>query len=240
MLGIILSRRDIREYDQLISVYTKEQGKKEFLARGVKKIVSKNSPHLEPFTLGYIDTVQGKELDLLIKIVPAVSYKNIRASLEKSILAGYAVKTIERLVVGTQEDQRIFYLLQSYLDFLETTTVVSETLGYSFLIKLVALLGLQPILDECIHGQEHVLDNQIYFSLSAGGVVCGMCWMLHNTQYHEYFVPINLNELHKLQSLVSNSWEKFNEQIISIKEKRLINDFITIHTENKFKKIFLV
>ena len=43
MLAIVLSRRDFREFDQMISVYTKEKGKLNLLARGVKKITSKNA-----------------------------------------------------------------------------------------------------------------------------------------------------------------------------------------------------
>ena len=39
MLGIVLSRRDIREFDQLIVFYTREKGKIEVLARGIKKIL---------------------------------------------------------------------------------------------------------------------------------------------------------------------------------------------------------
>ena len=42
MLAIVLSRRDFREFDQIVSLYTKEKGKLEVLARGVKKITSKH------------------------------------------------------------------------------------------------------------------------------------------------------------------------------------------------------
>ena len=48
MQAIVLSRRDFREFDQMISLYTREQGKLELLARGLKKVTSKNAAHLEP------------------------------------------------------------------------------------------------------------------------------------------------------------------------------------------------
>ena len=50
MIAVVLGRRDFHEADQIISCYTKEKGKVELLARGVKKITSKNSAHLEQFS----------------------------------------------------------------------------------------------------------------------------------------------------------------------------------------------
>ena len=77
MKAIVLSRRDFRESDQIISLYTKEKGKLELLARGVKKITSKNSAHLEPFSLVDIDIAYGKEFNHLTKVQPIEYFKNI-------------------------------------------------------------------------------------------------------------------------------------------------------------------
>jgi len=41
MYGIVLSRRDFREADQVISILTAEEGKREYIARGVKKLLAK-------------------------------------------------------------------------------------------------------------------------------------------------------------------------------------------------------
>ena len=46
MLAFTLQRQNFRENDQIISFYTKEAGRIEPVARGVKKIVSKNAPAL--------------------------------------------------------------------------------------------------------------------------------------------------------------------------------------------------
>ena len=91
MEAIVLSSRDFREFDQIISLYTKEQGKLELLARGVKKIISKNSAHLEPFSNVFIEIAKGKEIDHLTKVVPIMFFPNIRKDLSKSLSAGYLV-----------------------------------------------------------------------------------------------------------------------------------------------------
>ena len=65
MQAIVLARRDIKENDQIVSFYTLEKGKVELLARGVKKITSKNSAHLEPFSFVDVEVTEGKEINYL-------------------------------------------------------------------------------------------------------------------------------------------------------------------------------
>jgi hypothetical protein len=97
MEAIVLSRRDFREYDQIITVYTKEQGKLELLARGVKKIVSKNTAHLEPFSYGMIESVPGKEILHLTTAQPLHTFPFIRSNLEFFVLEWDVGSSVYRL-----------------------------------------------------------------------------------------------------------------------------------------------
>ena len=118
MQAIILSRRDFREYDQIISVYTKEQGKLELLARGIKKITSKNSAHIEPFSVVDIDIAEGHEINHLTKVQPVEYFKNIRQDLQKSLAAQYVVSITDKFVQVGERDERIFEGLKTWLEFL--------------------------------------------------------------------------------------------------------------------------
>ncbi|MBI5222494.1 MAG: DNA repair protein RecO [Candidatus Magasanikbacteria bacterium] len=118
MQSIILSRRDFREFDQIISVYTKEKGKAELLARGVKKITSKNSAHLESFSFVDIEIAPGKGIGHLTKVQPINYFVNIRQDLQKSLSAGYVVSLLDKILHVGEKDGRIFELLRSWLDSL--------------------------------------------------------------------------------------------------------------------------
>src|SRR3989339_1380352 len=118
MQAIILSRRDFREYDQIISVYTKEQGKLELLARGIKKITSKNSAHIEPFSVVDIDIAEGHEINHLTKVQPVEYFKNIRQDLQKSLAAQYVVSITDKFVQVGERDERIFEGLKTWHEFL--------------------------------------------------------------------------------------------------------------------------
>ena len=118
MLTIVLSRRDFREADQIISCYTKAKGKVELLARGVKKITSKNSAHLEPFSLVDIEIAPGKGIGHLTKVQPINYFSSIRNDLQKSLSAGYVVSLLDKILHVGEKDERIFELLFGWLEHL--------------------------------------------------------------------------------------------------------------------------
>jgi DNA repair protein RecO len=53
--GIVFSKKDFKESDLLVTVYTKKYGKVFLQARGGKKITSKLSSHIEPANLVIIN-----------------------------------------------------------------------------------------------------------------------------------------------------------------------------------------
>lgn len=144
MLAIVLNRRDFREFDQIISFYSQEHGKIEALARGIKKITSKNSAHLEPFSCVEIEIAHGKEIDHITKVVPVEYFKNIRSDLQKSIAAGFVVSTTDKLLHAGVPDKRIFDLLLKWLNSLnniqyQISNIVSTI--DSYIVTLLNCLG---------------------------------------------------------------------------------------------------
>jgi len=141
MLSIVISRRDFREKDQIISLLTEEKGKLEVLARGVKKITSKNAAYLEPFFLVEAEIIPGRDLSHLGSVQPARAFKNIRADLGKSLLAGYMARLMDRLIQPLSPEPHIFKLFVSWLEYLDKTKKVTTVLADAFVIKLYYFLG---------------------------------------------------------------------------------------------------
>jgi len=150
MEAIILSRRDFREHDQIISAYTKEEGKVELLARGVKKIMSKNTAHLEPFSYVDIAWVSGKELDYLTTVQPYDLFVHIRQDFEKSLGAWRVVSLVDTLIQAEHTDSRVFALLLSWLQMIDDVDAFQTLLVDAFVMKFFDLLGFRPVLDKCV------------------------------------------------------------------------------------------
>ncbi len=138
MLAIVLSRRDFREYDQIISLYTEEKGKIELLARGIKKIISKHSAHAEPFSLVEFDFVKGKEIDHLTGIQTVDIFSDIRGDLHKSMGAGFVVSATDKLIEIGMKDEKIFALLKNWLEFINLkSSEFNFVLVDGFMVKLL-------------------------------------------------------------------------------------------------------
>ncbi len=142
MLAIVLSRKNIKEYDQMISLYTRERGKVEVLAKGIKKITSKNSSNLEVLSLVEIEIAHGKEVDHLTKVQSVKIFKNIYFDFDKICIARYAVRLADENILAQERDENVFNLLLSFLEFLNSAVEINSlNLATGFIFKLWHCLG---------------------------------------------------------------------------------------------------
>ncbi len=146
MLAIVLARKNIREFDQTVSLYTREIGKIEVLAKGIKKIISKNSSNLEVLSVVEIEVIQGKDIDYLGRVQPIKIFKNIYTDLDKISLAAYVVKITDANILVGEKDEEMFNLLFSFLEFLDSNeSIKSYQLATSFTLKLWHRLGFSQL-----------------------------------------------------------------------------------------------
>ncbi len=247
MEAIVLARKDFREFDQVISFYTKESGKVELLARGVKKIISKNSAHLEPFSYVQIEVAKGKEISHLTKVIPINFFAKIRQKLDKSLAAGFLASFINKITEVGETDKRLFELYLSWLAFLEKNDNFNFVLFDAFVVKLFSLLGFYPILDKCVVcereykelAKENILNGKnLAFYFAGGGIICPAC---HEKKEFvgEQIVNCGLKEINNMQVLLKNDWRVINEfnmeKIEKSKLHKLIYEFVLFHSERKIE-----
>jgi DNA repair protein RecO (recombination protein O) len=237
MLMIILSRKNFREYDQIVSFYTTEFGKLEVLAKGIKKITSKQSGYLEPFSLVEAEMIYGKEINRLVKVQPIEVFKNIRQNLQKSMIVGSIVDLVDKLLRTGEKDERIFYLLKAWLEYIEKIDVVNKGLLYAFIVSLFHFLGFAPELYKCI-GCGKVKKENIGFDIKNGGLVCGVCGKDNpNIQIKEIY-PIDLEEIKYFKILLSGNWQEISKLDDEKKVFNLIYKFCQFHSDGKIVNFF--
>ncbi len=233
MFAFVLARTNLREKDQMVSLYSWEQGKIETVIRGVKKITSKNSAFLEPFFLIEAEVLPGKEICHLVKAVPLSCYKNIVNDLDKIILLKTAFGWLSALTKNNERDNRVFLLIKNWMEFLDETSNPSAALAYSFLAKLIAFFGFAPSLNYCAicNGK----NNLVGFFPSGGGVVCKKCLLLKKQQLEKVY-SIRAIDLQALQNLFSKKWDNVLEHNTEI-ANRLVFLYAQYHSEKKLTKI---
>lgn len=167
MLAIVLSRRNFREHDQLISLLTAEKGKIIALAKGVKKITSKNSAYLEPFFLIETGLIPGREMIRLGSVRPVEIFRNIRMDMVKSWSASATVNLLNKILGENEPDKRIFSVAKSFLFYIDRAKSVKEILLDAYAVKILYLLGFDISSDKKFFLQRKKLLNLVTLSWQA-------------------------------------------------------------------------
>lgn len=244
MQAIILSRKNWRENDELITLFTYDLGKVQAKATGSKKITSKQSAHLEPAGVIECALIPGREISHIAKAQPIEYFPGLRLDLEKSRLVGYALSLVEKVTAERSRDINFFWFLRHWLEHLEKTVNSAPRLLDGLVLGLLVHLGFKPELDACVvcgREQKDIYKEALLnpsqkpgLYYSGGGLICGNCRKL-KVQIGEQVADLGLVELNGLMALMSADWkivEKFNlTEIDEAALHEIIYDFLRYHVE---------
>lgn len=160
----VLNRKDLGESDSLFSVFSKEFGKIEISAKGIRKSKSKLSPNFDIFSLCKIEFIQGKNKKILTDSSKVDCYLNIQRDLEKVRAAFKISKAIELLIKGQEPDLRIWDLLKETFENLDSSNI-SNLAYYYFLWNLLSVSGYKLDLYNCPVCRKKLLPKNLCFDI---------------------------------------------------------------------------
>ncbi len=209
MLALVLSRYDFKEFDQVISLYTEKEGRRDCTVRGVKKITSKNTSHLEPGSLISLGIAQGKDRDIITSVQIESYFSNIRKDYFRSLCAMWGLGCVEQWFRVPQPDPAFFSFLVSWFSYIDSCEKVSPYVLDAFAVRTLGFLGFQPVGDRCVEC-EVKNSNSFFFSPSKGGLICAECKNFLNVVQQDCF-EMDKNMLHAFQLLLTCSWDECSE-----------------------------
>ncbi len=201
--AIILRRSDFGEADRLLTVFTPERGKLRLLAKGVRKITSRKSGHVELFMLTNMLVARGRTWDIVSQAEIVEPYRELREDLDKTSHAYYLAELVDRFTEEYDPNAPLFELLALTLAHLGHADDDFMVLRY-FETHLLGLTGYQPQLHFCVACQEALepVDNN-YFHFVDGGTLCPK-----HGQIRPNAEIIPLPVLKVLRYLQTEPWEK--------------------------------
>ncbi len=178
--SIMLRKFDHGDYDIILKLITRDNGKVSAIAKSAKKSVKRFAGTMELFSL--IDAVytSGKKKGLLILKEASLirPFIGIRGHVEKTAYASYWAELVNQWVEEGSVQEEIFDLLHHSLAELEDGDGPIETLSIIFQIRFMSQSGFMPNLITCgICGKpmESVEENRMLFDISKGSLVCREC-----------------------------------------------------------------
>ncbi len=172
--GIVLRHRDWGESDRMLTLFTRELGKVQALAKGVRKVRSRKAGHVEPFSRVTMLLARGRSFYILTQAEAVNLHSALRDDL---ILIGYASYIVELLDRFThdEEQQNLFYrLLANSLARLNRGHDPKLVTRY-YEIHALDFVGYRPQLVICAHCKVEILPEDQFISGSQGGVLCPNC-----------------------------------------------------------------
>lgn len=198
--AVILKRSDLGEADRLLTIYTPSHGKLRVIAKGVRKLQSRKSGHVELFTHTHLLLARGRNLDIITQAETIGPFLALRADLERTAYAFYFAELVDQFAEEAQENPAVFDLLLSALRWVGETNDLWLTARY-FELHLLSYFGYQPQLHYCVQGSEPIAPVDNFFDPTRGGVLCPR----HGSE--KTARPLPLNALKTLRYLQSNPYD---------------------------------
>jgi DNA repair protein RecO (recombination protein O) len=172
--AIVLRHVDWGESDRLLWLFTREQGKLQAVAKGVRKPRSRKAGHLEPFTRVELLLAQGRDFRIVTQAEAKDSYLVLREDLVRVGYAAYIVELLDRFTYEEGENISLYRLLSDTLSRINREKDPAFAVRY-YEVRLLDLVGFRPELVHCANcGAEIVAEDQ-FFSFEKGGVICPRC-----------------------------------------------------------------
>lgn len=124
-LGVIIKTQDYKDFDKIITICTKSKGIVTSIARGVRRSVSKRSPHIDLLNLITFQISEGNS-KFLGEVVCNSSFPGIREDLKKISIAMSFMEIINSLVPEEAADEELFLSLNNFLKKINTSTSKEE------------------------------------------------------------------------------------------------------------------
>jgi len=206
--GVILKRINYGEADRIITTFTKDFGKINFIAKGSRKIKSKTAGAIELFYISDLVLSKGKNLYILNSssiIKPFLPHQDL-TSIK---LGGYIAETIIKTIPDDSPNDKIYSLLEEVFGTFNQDINLS-LLGAYFSVQYIQLSGVSPNLETCTKCGVKP-STKVYFSNSANGLLDKGC-----AKFFRDSKNIKINTIKSWRYMLSNNLLQTNKLKIPI------------------------
>ncbi|SDG19068.1 DNA repair protein RecO [Desulfosporosinus hippei] len=171
--ALVIRSKQFGESDRVLTLFSRELGKLQAVAKGVRKPKSRQRAGAQLFTYGDFLIHRGKNLDTVSQCSPKESFPHLWNDLDRSFAATGIAELLDISTIKEQPNLELFRLTLTCFFLLEHFEP-SLVLG-AYALRLMDVLGYRPFLEGCAECGVSVKGDRLFFSLEAG-LLCGNCW----------------------------------------------------------------
>jgi DNA repair protein RecO (recombination protein O) len=172
--GIVVRHAETGERDRIITLFTRDEGKLVFIARGARKPGSSLGPCVQMLTRGRFQCVRRRALHLIVQAAAIDSYATLKGDLWGMACGLYLAELVEAATVEGAPNQELFDLMGETLELADRSGA-NEVLLRFFELRLLQQLGFCPSLRRCVNCGVEIRPEVNALSATLGGVLCPDC-----------------------------------------------------------------
>jgi DNA repair protein RecO (recombination protein O) len=164
--GIVLRRHNLGEADRIVTFLTSDRGKLRAVARGVRRIKSRQAGHLELFSETDLMLAEGRNLDIITSARLLIIDDRLTSDMRRLSTAYLMAEMTDALLGDAEPQADIYACLQSGLAALRAGNE-PQLVELFFKLRMLADLGYEPQLAGCHTCQAADPAAHYYFDPSA-------------------------------------------------------------------------
>ena len=217
---IILKKKEMREADLQVTLFSKEYGKIMATAYGIRKSKKRNIVTLNPLNKVEITLLEKNGYYVIKDVEIMKNFKNIPKSIEKLEISLYILDSIDKIYYMTDENGNFFDKLVEILSFIDILPYIKK--GYKYYVVLSFLRRI--MIEHGIYDIEEIISILIKEKKE------------NKKKYKEIMTILKTN------SDISEIQEKFESYTVFLKKMVIIfENFINknLQVELKVKKFIM-
>ncbi len=232
--AIVIRARDYGEADKILTLFSRENGKIQAIAKGVRKPKSRLRGGVQPLSYSQFLLHKGKTLDTVSQVEQKESFGRLLQDLERLTYAAYVLELVDAAILENEEGQEIFLLTLTCLHLLQS--VDPALVIRCFELRLLNLLGYKPQTKNCVNCSSLVQGEKRRFSVDQGGVLCPKC-----RQQDTYSLEVSGGTLAVMDYLFKIDLKKLDRlkipKPVNDELEYVIKKFISSKLEKRFKSL---
>lgn len=172
--GIVLRATETKESDYILTVLTAEYGRLPVIARGARRKNSRLAAACQHLAFSELVLYRHGDWYMLDEASTLALFDGLRRDLEKLALASYFAEMTEAVTSEELPAPEILSLLLHALYALDALARPQGLVRAAFELRLLALSGYEPLLDECAVCGKAEPDEPV-FDAAQGVVLCRRC-----------------------------------------------------------------
>jgi len=234
-VALILKTMNWRDSSRIITIFTKNNGRLDVIAKGANRYRSKYFGILEPLNLVEVVVYysETRDLQMLGKAELESSFSGIKSNLEKTGFAFAILEIVYTFFKDHNPATEFYEFVVFILGEIERGRLTNIYFWY-FMLKLTSYLGFKPEFKSCRLCGKKITGRLVYFSFDSGAVICTGCGRAGQRNYQ---MPSSM--CHYLEHLQRTHYKKIGNivtpELDYFEITRFLQMYLRYHTNEKLE-----